>query len=377
MVRVAIIGAGISGLACAHELEYNGIYPDIFEERSRSGELFNHVAGILHLMNRPVKDQLHWVKKDYHIALEPLAKWKKITMHSENVKRVVKSGKFGYFLERGQGPRSVETQLVNSLKSNIYYNSRAEYAELAKEYDYVVVATGNREVPATLGIWKNIFSTMVRGAIIQGNFDTEELVMWVNTDYALGAYAYLTAFSPTRASLVLIHANATAQEMEQHWLTFIKKERLDYHIEESFMLEHVAGTAYPHQLGNIILVGTSGGFMESFLGFGTMSSLRSGFHAAQAIVQKKPFAKEVQQLDQEMKRSVRIREILNTMNNDDYDALIKVGTLPIIKQINYQSNIPVLKYAGTVLEGVRHYVDWTKKSILPAVPGLKKKNGAK
>lgn len=372
-MRVAIIGGGISGLACAHELEYQGIYPDIFEERPRSGELFNHVAGILQLMNRPVKDQLRWLKKDYHIEIEPLAKWKKITMHSENVKRVVKSGKFGYFLERGQSPRSLETQLYKSLKSNIYYNTRAKYAELAKEYDYVVVATGNRQIAATLGVWKDIFTTMVKGAIVQGNFDTEELIMWVNTDYALGAYGYLTPFSPTRASLVLIHANATVKEMERHWDTFIKKEHLDYHIEESFMLEHVAGTVYPHQLRNIILVGAAGGFMESFLGFGTMSSIRSGFHAAQAIAQNKSFTKEVRHLDQEMRQSVRIRETLNTMDNDDYDALIRVGTLPIIKQINYHSNIPVLKYAGNILEGVRHYVDWSKKSILPTVPSQNKK----
>lgn len=364
-MRVAIIGAGVSGLACAHELERLGISPDIFEERPRPGDLFPHVAGLLHLMNAPVRDQLKWLKEDYNLTFKPLATWKKITMKSPNVHRVVKSRKLGYFVERGNGDNSLETQLSRSLQTKINFNCRADYTELAKEYDYVVVANGNLQVPATLGVWKTVFSTMVRGAQVIGEFNPEELIMWLNSDYALGAYAYLTAFSSTRGSLVLIHSNATAQEMERHWISFLKKEKINYHITENFLLPHVAGTAYPHQIGNIILVGIAGGFMESFLGFGTVSSLRSGVLAARAIATNRPFDSMVTTLDEEMRRSVRIREVLNTMRNKDYDRLIALGTLPIIKQINYHSNFPILQYVGTILELVRKSVDLSEKSILP------------
>lgn len=367
-MKVAIIGAGVSGLSCAHELERHGIYPDIFEERPRPGELFPHVAGLLQLMNRPVPDQLNWLRKEYHLDIRPLATWKKLNMNSPKVKRIIKSGKFGYFIERGQGERSLETQLYNKLKSRINFNCRADHLELAKEYDYVVVATGHRQVPATLGIWKNNFISLVRGAIITGHFNPEELIMWVDTDYALGAYAYLTAFSPTRASLVLIHANATPQEMERHWVTFLKKEQLNYQIEENFMLEHAAGTVYPHQVRNIILIGVAGGFMESFLGFGTISALRSGVLAGRAIAKKTSFPKITAELDKEMRRSVRIREILNTMHNNDYDHLIATVTFPIIRHINYHTNIPVLRIAGGVLELIRDSTTLRQKNILPPLP---------
>ncbi|GAB6158234.1 NAD(P)/FAD-dependent oxidoreductase [Desulfotomaculum varum] len=354
-MRIAIIGAGVSGLACAHELERLGLAPDIFEERPRCGELFPHVAGILQLMHRPVRDPLVWLEKDYFIKINPLAAWKKITMHAPKVKGVARSGKFGYFVERGQSHRSLETQLANSLRSRIHFNCRADYSALAREYDYVVVATGNRHIPATLGIWKDIFSTKVRGAVVQGKFDPEELIMWVNNDYARGAYAYLTAFNTTRASLVLIYANAKPDEIEEHWSTFLKKENLNYHIEENFLLEHVSGTVYPHQVGNVILIGTSGGFMESFLGFGTVSSLRSGVLAARAIKQNRSFTEMVNELDLEMRRSVRLREIINTMDNNDYDRLVATATFPVIKQLIYNTNFPVLKFAGDIFQFIRNW----------------------
>ncbi|SHK61245.1 NAD(P)-binding protein [Desulforamulus aeronauticus] len=364
-MRVAIIGAGIAGLACAHELERHGIYPDIFEERSRCGELFSHVAGLMQLMNRPVRDQLKWLKNEYNLNLKPLTKWYTTTMHSNKVTRMVKSKHFGYFFERGQGEFSLETQLFNSIKSPINFNCRANYSELVQEYDYVVIANGSKDVAATLGIWKDIFTTMVRGAIVLGDFDPHELIMWVNNDYALGAYAYLTPFNKNRASLTLIHANASIEEMERHWITFLKRENLTYQIVEDFLLAHVAGTVYPHQVGNLLLVGIAGGFMESFLGFGAISSLRSGIFAGQALAKNIPFAKLVKNLDLEMQRSVRLREILNTMRNEDYDHLIASATLPGLSQLIYNTNIPVFQYTGSFFELIRGAVDWSKKSILP------------
>ena len=106
--------------------------------------------------------------------------------------------------------------------------------------------------------------------------------------------------------------------------------------------------------------------MESFLGFGMVSSLRSGILAARAIVQQKPFGKLANNLHREMQRSVRIREALNTMENADYDRLVAAGTLPLVKNLIYHTNFPILRYASNILDLTRASVDWEKKSILPA-----------
>ena len=142
--------------------------PDIFEQRRRVGDLFAHMAVALQILHRPVKDQLKDLKENYHISLKPANVLKKITMHTPKVTGSI-YGNLGYLMLKGQSENAVSNQLLKQVKSPVYYNTRAEYTKLAREYDYVVVATGGREITSILGCWEDVSLNWVMGSTVLGS----------------------------------------------------------------------------------------------------------------------------------------------------------------------------------------------------------------
>lgn len=55
-MKVAIIGAGLSGMACTIELERSGIIPDLFERDSNIGWIWPSVGFIPSLYYKDVGD---------------------------------------------------------------------------------------------------------------------------------------------------------------------------------------------------------------------------------------------------------------------------------------------------------------------------------
>ena len=80
-MKVAIIGGGLAGLACAHELEAHGISPTIYERNSFIGEAFPHVGAVLDIVMRPYGDPLAYLKNAFGIEFNPLNKVKTIIHH--------------------------------------------------------------------------------------------------------------------------------------------------------------------------------------------------------------------------------------------------------------------------------------------------------
>lgn len=280
-------------------------------------------------------------------------------------KTVTVQGKLGYFFLRGQNPPSIETQLQSSIKSNIYFNNRGDYARLAREYDYVVVANGQQDVSRTLGLWSTIFPTHLMGANILGEFDLNTMIMWINTRFAKSAYAYLTPIEKNRAFLGLVVPNSTPDQTREYWKLFWELEKHPWDIVFEAMVEHISGFVYPHQVENILLAGTAGGFLEPFLGFGLLSAAQSGVLAGRSIATGKKYEELLQQLKEDMKHSLTFREMFANLGNAEMDRLVAVLGTPGIKQFIYNTNIDLVRATTAVVGKFKRYFNYSKKKGSP------------
>jgi len=347
-LKVAIIGAGISGLACAIELERHGVTIDVFEQRSLVGELFTHCAALLQIMSRPIKDPVDDLSKNFNIYIKPLRKLKKVTMHAPNITGTV-TGDLGYLLYLGQAEKSIANQLLTQVKTPIRYNTRPEYATLARSYDYVIIATGHNKIAKVLGCWQDVYTPWVMGANVLGRFDPGAMEMWMNTEFAKSGYAYLTPFNHKSASLALIVTGATKESIGNYWKKFWQIQNLNYRVTSIWQLQHNAGIVYPHQVDNILFVGNAGGFVEPTLGFALLAAIKSGIYAARSIVKKKSYEELLEQLKENNRITLPIRKALDKMQNKDLDRLIATITAPGIKQLTYNTNIDSLKIVASLL----------------------------
>ena len=348
-MKVAIIGAGLSGMACAYELEQNGIYPTIYEQRHTVGEAYHHVGAMMQLIYRPVKEPLRYLQEQFNIYLSPLAPMTHIEMNAANVTRTVE-GNLGWFFKRGPDMGTLETQLLSLLKSRIIYNTYMTPELLPEAYDYIVVATGNNgTIPSSMGLTQTILQTWVRGQVILGEFDPNRLIMWTNTNYLKNGYAYLTPFDKNRASLIMIVPNTTRENLDYYWNLFVDLEKLNYTTVKQFEEDHTNNYVYPKQVGNIMFIGTAGGFMDPFLGFGLFSAIGSGNLAAKAIITGQSFTSLSQTMASTMKKSIAIRKHVDIMDNKKYDMLVTFLGNPLISQLLYKTNINFLKYTSESL----------------------------
>lgn len=347
-MKVAIIGAGIAGLSAAISLEKYGVIPDVFERKPKVGELFNHVAGLLQVINRPIKDPLEYLDNTIGISIAPLNVLNKVIMHGPTVTSTVKSDKLGYMFLRGQGTNSVENQMYEKLTTNVNFNVNADYKKLKEEYDYVIVATGNHQIPKENGCWHELVNTWVRVADVVGKFDTTALIMWINILYCKSGYVYLTPFNENRATLVMIVPYIIRDELQYYWDTFLKIEKIDMDIINMVDLQHTSGRCFPHRYQNLFFVGNAGGAIEPFLGFGMFNSVISGALAAKSIATGSDFEKDMIFLTNENMKMLEFRKALDLMNNEKLDKLIKLLTFPPVKKLVYDTNFNAIKYGSLI-----------------------------
>lgn len=342
-MKVAIIGGGLSGLSCAHELERHGISPVIFHRNGYIGDQYSHISVLLEIQHRPIKDAIKYIKKNFDISITPVNTVNTLTHYSPNRKTVIK-GNFGFFLKRGRDKDSLPMQLFSHLKtSKINFNTYGDIDPLAKEFDYVVVANGNTMFTNQLGCWYPTIKTYIRGAVLLGDFDPNNLIMWINKDYCKNGYAYLSPFNSKKASVILVVTDVNEKEIDHYWKAFLDYENINYTIVEEFKQAHDTGFAYPHKVDNIYFVGNAGGAIDPFLGFGQLNSIEMGVMAARSIANGDDYERLLKRVTKHNQQLYQMRKAFNTADNDTYDSLLASIGFPGIRHLLYNTRFDVVK----------------------------------
>jgi digeranylgeranylglycerophospholipid reductase len=351
-VKVAIIGAGVTGLACAIECERLGVYADLYERDHTIGWIWPSVSYWPSMFFRDTGDIIDYLKREYKIDLTPTSECKNIVLKSPNQRASI-NGKLGYFIVRGKGEESLESQLRRFLrKTVVHFNRNVDYKELSKNYDWVVVATGNNAVARDLGLWQDEGLVSIMGGVALGNFNHESASLYLDTSYAGTGYARLTPFSSTQAIVGLYAIDCEKLDTERLFSVFLQKEGLT---NLEFLLKLLpppfsTGKVRKFQVRNILLAGRSAGLTEKLLGVGAPEGIISGILAARSIINNENYTEQVEKIRNHVDNISSFRKIIEKFDNDDYDKLISAIDTPGIKQIVYNTNIDLADMAGRIIK---------------------------
>ena len=226
-MKVAIIGAGLAGLTCAIELEKKGIIAHVFEKDNNVGWAWSEVSYWPNIIYNTIGDPRDYLKKAYEIDIKPLTMCHTNIIKSKSQRTNIQ-GDLGTFIPRGKGNESVDKQLSLQLrKTPIQFNTPADYKELSKIYDWVVIATGSDKEARELNVWEDEGMVRIIEGIAIGNFDPDACTFYFNTDYAGTGNGRLSAFNSVQAILSLSVIGLKEFEAETLFNNFLQSEKLD------------------------------------------------------------------------------------------------------------------------------------------------------
>ncbi|MCA0984989.1 NAD(P)-binding protein [Halobacillus yeomjeoni] len=355
-MKIAIIGAGLSGLACAVTLEKYGYTADIFEKRGMAGDRMVFAEGISPLFHTPIKDYIRYLSETYQIDLKPTSNIIRTYIHSKNETASLE-GNLGFINLRGKHPQSYDQQLAQLVSSPIHYNHEAEYEEITKEYSHVVLATGDPSDTQKIQPYEVAYEASFKGAIVEGDFKRNEIHTWFNEDFSPKGMAYLLPHSESEATLILVYPQYPEQmvyDKEQLWndcFAFVQKtlnQKLVMQSEYSLQDFKVGKSAYP-RIGNTFFTGNCLGCISPFIGFGEFTALLTGIYAAEDICGLKSYEKQTKAIYQKYHDSLTLRRAIERLDNEQLDRIVKSLHIELLGKALTSSNLEPLKWLSRLI----------------------------
>jgi len=331
-MNVAIMGAGLSGLACAIELERYGVNPTIFEDRSQVGDRFINAEVFASIFSRPVMDEVRYLSEQHGIFIQPPSNIEEITMYSANRQAILR-GPIGFVSFRGRHNDSLEMQLSRQVRSTVIFNSEKSYEELVKEFTHVIVATGDAAYAKKLQSFDVGLTVTLIGATVEGSFTRTKVQCWFDNQFAPHAgYGYLIPFSEKEATLVLAYPEykgVSSYDSKGLWEQF--HERASRDMEQSLRVtdtfevhEYMIGIAKFPRLGNTFFVGNCFGALMPLMGFGQFQSILTGVYAAQDICGIGEYEQLTSSIRKSYENSIALRRFIESLDNEGMDRVIEL-----------------------------------------------------
>jgi flavin-dependent dehydrogenase len=336
-MEVAIMGAGLAGLSCAITLERYGITPTIFEKRSSVGDRFINGEAMFSIFNRPVKDCIPYLAENYHIKLKPIDEVDKLFVHSKNEIGTIQ-GKIGCTNVRGRHKDSFENQLRNQVKANINYNSTCEYEELCKDFQYVVLATGDGAYASNLGNYNCNLTCTIKGVTVQGEFVTSNPHVFLNYDIIPKGYGWLIPFSEKEANLVMAYPDypdnikLDINDMwEKYYSLACNKLDQNFKITDNFEItKYMMGICNKAKIDNTYFVGNCFGAISPGMGFGQYTSILTGIYSAEDICGVGDYDEHTKSLFENYNHSLVLRRFIEGLTDDKIDAGVKILDVKVL-----------------------------------------------
>lgn len=355
-MKIAIMGAGLSGLSCALTLEKYGYQADIFERRAMVGDRFVIAEAMFSLFHTPYDDAVKYLSENHEIHLKPTTNIQKVHIYSENEHSFI-DGHLGFTNMRGKHPEAYENQLANQLKGEIQFNKNVSYKDISKEYTHVVLATGDALDTKKIQPFDVAFKASFKGAVIKGDFNQTEVYTFFNNNFAPKGMAYILPHSDREASLVLVYPQYPENETsdkEELWEKCFSEccRRLDQDfkvLSEYSIKDYRIGKIQTSRIGNTFIVGNCWGAITPMIGFGQFESMLTGIYAAHDIVGVGDYEKLVQPLSKSYHDSLTLRRTLEKLGNKKLDLLTKSLSNELIESFVTSKKINAMKILSRII----------------------------
>lgn len=351
-MKVSIIGAGLSGLSCAHRLVQLGVTPRIYEEDESVGNFHPVGEALLEMLYRPIEDPIMALSSQYDLYLHPQQTVTRMEVFAPHAHAVLE-GFQGFVVMRGDHEDSLEKQLARQIDVPIEYGP-TDLRRIARDSDYVVVATGDPEMVSQVQPWYTDSSGDVAVATVRGDFTPQQLTTWFGHDFAPKGYGFMLPWAKHEATLAVVIPRQ-AGDVEALWPRFLGKLRFDFEVTDFITVRNFqSGHIEKSQIGNMLFIGNAGGALMPFMGFGNWDAILSGIWAAEAIVNKQDFNQRMQPIRRGYRRSLGMRRLFSGLSDASLDRLVGLLSSSAGQYVLIRSRLNLLRVAGILASlGVR------------------------